>query len=195
MQSFISSLPKKEPLKFPSLPIQSPPDEGWFWEELSDLFVNTVRGGKNYREVLYQRRMLKVDYTTEKKRFKATDLSADEALLSRKSLNWMELGMGCLDSNIKLYYGKTMFAAQLSHFSSTARHCPYCLDNLGVRVDQTFLHGCLECPNVAKLYRGMAQIFGFTETLPLNAKDIFIWKKFFKSDKSNNRNKVKLLKC
>ena len=47
LQSFISSLPKKEPLKFPSLPIQSPPDEGWFWEELSDLFVNTVRGGKN----------------------------------------------------------------------------------------------------------------------------------------------------
>ena len=60
--------------------------------------------------------MLKVDYTTEKKCFKATDLSADEALLTRKSLNWMELGMGCLDSNIKLYYGKTMFAAQLSNF-------------------------------------------------------------------------------
>ena len=34
----------------------------------------------------------------------------------------------------------------------------------------------------------MAQIFGFTETLPLNAKDIFIWKKFFKSDKSNDQN-------
>merc|ERR1712236_54340 len=35
---------------------------------------------------------------------------------------------------------------------------------------------------------GMAQIFGFTETLPLNAKDIFVWRKFSKSDKSNDRN-------
>ena len=39
---------------------------------------------------------------------------------------------------------------QLSHLSSTARHCLYCLDNLVFRVDQTFLHGCLECPNVSK---------------------------------------------
>ena len=46
LQSFISSLPEKEPLKFPSLPIQSLLDEGRFWEELSNLFVNTVRGGK-----------------------------------------------------------------------------------------------------------------------------------------------------
>ena len=141
----------KEPLKFPSLPIQNPPDEGWFWEELSDLFVNSVRGGKNYREVLYQRKMLKIDCTTEKKRFKAENLSADEALLSRKSLHWMELGVECLDSNIKLYYSKTKYAAELSHFSNTARHCSYCLDTLGVCVDQTFLHGCLECPNVSKL--------------------------------------------
>ena len=34
----------------------------------------------------------------------------------------------------------------------------------------------------------MAQIFGFHETLPLNAKDIFIWKKFYKGDNSNERN-------
>ena len=34
----------------------------------------------------------------------------------------------------------------------------------------------------------MAQIFCFTETLPLNAKDIFEWIKFSKSDKSNDRN-------
>ena len=89
LQSFISSLPEKEPLKFPLLPIQSPPDEGWFWEELSDLFVNTVRGGKNYREVLYQKKMLKIDCTTEKKRFKAENFSTNKALLSRKSLHWM----------------------------------------------------------------------------------------------------------
>ena len=34
----------------------------------------------------------------------------------------------------------------------------------------------------------MAQIFGFHETLPLNAKDIFIWKKFYKGDGSKERN-------
>ena len=34
----------------------------------------------------------------------------------------------------------------------------------------------------------MAQIFGFTETLPLNAKDVFVWRKFSKSDKSNDCN-------
>ena len=34
----------------------------------------------------------------------------------------------------------------------------------------------------------MAQIFSFHETLPLNAKDIFIWKKFYKGDGSNERN-------
>merc|ERR1712215_637095 len=54
LQTFINKLPTKEPLKFPTLPTQSPPTEVWYWEELSDLFVNRERGGKNYREVLYQ---------------------------------------------------------------------------------------------------------------------------------------------
>merc|ERR1712215_580171 len=53
--------------------------------------------------------------------------------------------------------------------------------------DQTFLHGSLECPQVSKLYRVMAQIFGFHETLPPNPKDIFIWKFFFKG---NNQKKL-----
>merc|ERR1712215_126572 len=85
-----------------------------------------------------------------------------------------------LDTNIKLYHGKKKFGAELSHFSDKERHCPYCLNTLGRRVDQTFLHGSLECSQVSKLYRGMAQIFGFHETLPLNPKDIFIWKFVFK---------------
>merc|ERR1712236_83151 len=68
------------------------------------------------------------------------------------------------------------------------RHCPYCLDTLGRRVDQTFLHGCLECPQVSKLYWSMAQIFGFHETLPLNPKDIFIWKFFYKGVSNKERN-------
>ena len=79
-------------------------------------------------------------------RFKADTLSADEALLFRKSLNWMELGVGCLNSNIKLYYGKTEFAAESSHFFDKDRHCSYGLDTLGRCVDQTFIRGCLECP-------------------------------------------------
>ena len=66
MQTFIKTLPTKDPFKFPTLPTQSPPDEGWYWEELSDLFVNTVKGGKNYREVLYQRRIFKIDISKEK---------------------------------------------------------------------------------------------------------------------------------
>merc|ERR1711895_65946 len=66
LQTFIKTLPSKDRFKFPSLPTQSPPDEGWYWEELSDLFVNTVKGGKNYREVLYQIRMLKIDISKEK---------------------------------------------------------------------------------------------------------------------------------
>merc|ERR1712215_613070 len=68
------------------------------------------------------------------------------------------------------------------------RHCPYCLNTLGHRGDQTFLHGSLEGPQVSKLYRGMAQIFGFHETLPPNPKDIFIWKIFFKGVNQKNRN-------
>ena len=55
-------------------------------------------------------------------------------------------------------------------------------------MDQTFIHGCLECPQVSKLYRGMAQIFGFHKTLPLNPKDIFIWKKFYKGVGIKERN-------
>merc|ERR1712236_46942 len=41
---------------------------------------------------------------------------------------------------------------------------------------------------VSKLYRGMAQIFGFHETLPSNSKDIFKWKFFFKGVNKNERN-------
>merc|ERR1712120_20542 len=188
LQNFVKKLPTKIPSKVPSIPTQSPPTQGWYWEELSDLFENTVKGGKNYREVLFQRRLLKIDISKEKSQFKADNLCTDEALLSRQSLHWMELGVGCLDTNIKLYHGKKKFGAEISHFSDKDRHCSYCLDTLGRRVDQTFLHGSLECPQVSKLYRGMAQIFGFHETLPTNPKDVFIWRKFFKGVNQKERN-------
>merc|ERR1712215_601521 len=41
---------------------------------------------------------------------------------------------------------------------------------------------------VSKLYRCMAQIFGFYKTLPSNPKYIFIWKFFFKGVNLNERN-------
>merc|ERR1712215_250239 len=154
----------------------------------SDLFENTVKGGKNYREVLFQRKLLKIDISKEKSRFKADNLSTDEALLSRQSLHLMELGVGCLGTNIKIYHGKKKFGSELSHFSNKDRHCPYCLNTLGCQVDQTFLHGSLECPQISKLYRGMAQIFCFHETLPSNPEDIFIWKICFKGVNLNERN-------
>ena len=94
--------------------------------------MNTERGGKDYREVLYQRKILNIDIFKEKSHFKADNLSADEALLSRQSLHWMELGVGCLDTNIKLYTGKKKFGAEISHFSNKDRHCPYCLNTLGL---------------------------------------------------------------
>ena len=42
----------KDPNKFPSLPTQSSPKEGHFFEELSDLFEYTKKVGKNDREAL-----------------------------------------------------------------------------------------------------------------------------------------------
>ena len=38
----------KDPSKFPSLPTQSVPKEGYFFEELSDLFYVTKKVGTNY---------------------------------------------------------------------------------------------------------------------------------------------------
>ena len=48
----IKTLPILNPKKFPSLPLQDVPDEGFFIEELSDLFYVSKKGGKNYRNAL-----------------------------------------------------------------------------------------------------------------------------------------------
>ena len=39
-----------------------------------------------------------------------------------------------------------------------------------------------------KLYLRTAQIFGFSEVLPIQAKDARVWKRFYKSDKGNECN-------
>ena len=85
----------------------------------------------------------------------------------------------------------SQYAAQLSHFSKNARHCPRCLQQNNITVDQHFLHSCLYCPQVLKLYERTAQIFGFSEVLPIQAKDVLVWKRFYKSDIGNERNLAK----
>ena len=39
-------------MKFPSLPLQKPPSESYYFEEVSDLFYISKKGGQNYRKVL-----------------------------------------------------------------------------------------------------------------------------------------------
>ena len=48
----IKTLPLLNPIKFPSLPLQKVPDEGYYFEELLDLFYVSKKGGKNYRNAL-----------------------------------------------------------------------------------------------------------------------------------------------
>ena len=47
-------------------------------------------------------------------------------------------------------------------------------------MDETFLHGCYNCPNVNKYYRRVAEIFGFREVDTLTPKDTFVWKRYYK---------------
>merc|ERR1712090_121472 len=61
----------------------------------------------------------------------------------------------------------------------TYRYCSKCKVEDGVTIDETFRHGCYDCPHVKKHYRRVARIFGFSDTNHLTYKDTFIWKKFF----------------
>ena len=47
-------------------------------------------------------------------------------------------------------------------------------------MDETFLHGCYNCPHISKYYRHVAQIFGFCEVDSLTPKDTFVWKRFYR---------------
>ena len=113
------------PLKFPSLPTHTIPKEGYFFEELSDLFYVSEKGRKNYREALKTiKKDQKLDIETEKSRFDCPNIEKDDVLEARKALHWLELGNEVLDSNLRLFYGKTKFAAQLSNFAGGSRYCP-----------------------------------------------------------------------
>ena len=50
----------------------------------------------------------------------------------------------------------------------------------GITVDETFIHGCYDCPHVKRHYRRVARIFSFSHANHLTPKDTFVWKRFFK---------------
>ena len=90
---------------------------------------------------------------------------------------------------MRLFYRKTKYAAQISKFSGGSRHCPSCLASYNITVDQTFLHGCFYCPHILKLYKLIAQIFGFCEVETLTPKDVFVWKRFYKRGNERDSDK------
>ena len=68
--SCVESLPITNQKNFPSLPLQKTPTEGYYLEELSDLFYVSKKGGQNYRKALNPAKLgqqIKID--TEKSRF------------------------------------------------------------------------------------------------------------------------------
>ena len=73
-----------------------------------------------------------------------------------------------------------MFAAQVSNFAVADRHCSRCKTEDGKTVDETFVHGCYDCPYVNKHFRRVAGIFGFSDVKSLSVKDTFVWKRFYK---------------
>ena len=47
-------------------------------------------------------------------------------------------------------------------------------------MDETFIHGCYDCPEIKKYYRKVEEIFGFREVDTLTLKDTFLWKRYYK---------------
>ena len=122
----------------------------------------------------------KIKIDTEKSRFGCDNNDTEIILDARKALHWKEISNETRDANIRLYYGKTMFAAQVSNFAVADRYCSRCKMEDGITVDETFIHGCYDCPHVKKHYRRVARIFGFSDANHLTPKDTFVWKRFFK---------------
>ena len=46
LRNNVKTLPQTNPIKFPSLPLQKVPEEGYYVEELSDLFYVSKKGGE-----------------------------------------------------------------------------------------------------------------------------------------------------
>jgi len=162
----------------------------YFFEEVSDLFYISKKGGQNYRKALNPEKVgQKIKIETEKSRFGCDNNDTDIILNARKALHWKELSNETRDTNIRLYYGKTMFAAQVSNFAIADRFCSKCKVEDGVTIDETFKHGCYDCPHVKKHFRRVARIFGFNDTNHLTSKDTFVWKRFFKKGAERDHNR------
>jgi len=167
--------------KFPSLSLQNVPDKGFYFEELSDLFYVSKKGGQNYSKALNPVKIgQKTKIDAEKSRFGCQDTDTEIILNARRALHWQEINNQILDTNLKLYYGKTKFAAQLSNFVGGDRHCTSCLAKYGNSVDETFIHGCYDCPDVKKHYQKVAEILRFSNVDTLTPKDTFVWKRYYK---------------
>merc|ERR1712055_55885 len=119
----LNKLPNINKTKFPSLPLQKPPSDMFFFEEVSDLFFISKKGGQK----------IKID--TEKSRFGCDNNDTEIILNARKALHWKELSNETRDANIRLYYGKTMFAAQVSNFVVADRSCSRCKVEDGKTID------------------------------------------------------------
>ena len=84
----IKTLPLLNPKKFPSLPLQDVPDEGFYFEELSDLFYVSKKGGKNYRNALNPTKIgQKIKIDAEKNRFGCNDTDTEIILNARRALH------------------------------------------------------------------------------------------------------------
>merc|ERR1712105_23073 len=88
----VQNLPLLKPTKFPSLPLQKVPEEGYYFEELSDLFYISKKGGQNYRNALNPTKIgQKIKIDTEKSRFGCNNNDTDIILDARKSVQlWMK---------------------------------------------------------------------------------------------------------
>ena len=171
LSEHIKTLPILNSKKFPSLPLQDVPDEGFYFEELSDLFYVSKKGEKNYRKALNPVKVgQKTKIGAEKSRFGCQDTDTEIILNACRALHWQEINNQILDSNLKLFYGKTKFAVQLLNFAGGDRHCTSCKAKYGKSVDETIIHRCYDCPDVKKHYRRVAEIFGFSDV------GISIWK-------------------
>merc|ERR1711947_2199 len=84
----LSKLPTINKIKFPSLPLQKPPSEMHFFEEVSDLFFISKKGGQNYRRALNPEKLgQKIKIDTEKNRFGCDNSDTEIILIFFKFIN------------------------------------------------------------------------------------------------------------
>jgi len=92
LTSCVKNLPTVNKKNFPSLPLQKPPAEGYYFEELSDLFYVSKKGGQNYRKALNPVKLgQKIKIDTEKSRFGCDNNDTEIIMDARKALHWKEI--------------------------------------------------------------------------------------------------------